>query len=136
MARFSQAPAWEPINPHSEKDGLFMINKKLPIVSLIFYILAGLLLAFAVWAAVFSFEYISEMAAMGQLVVSDNLFNIASFHMSNFGQYVVFAAVLFGVGWIVHIISAPKADALAVKESEVESMEKLMEELQTEAEEE
>jgi hypothetical protein len=136
MAKFSQAPVWELINPHSQKDGFFMINKKLPIVSLIFYILAGLLLAFAVWAAVFSFEYISEMAAMGQLVVSDNLFNIASFHMSNFGQYVVFAAGMFGIGWIVHIISAPKADALAAEEAEVESVEKLEEEIQAEAEEE
>jgi len=109
-----------------------MINKKLPVVSLILYILAGLFLAFAVWAAVFSFQYISEMAAMGQLVVSDNLFNIASFHMSNFGQYVVFSAILFGVGWIVHILSAPKADALAVEEVEVESLEMLVEEIQAE----
>ena len=135
MAKFSQAPALEPINSHSQKDGLIMINKKLPIVSLILYILAGLFLAFAVWAAVVSFQYISEMAAMGQLVVSDNLFNIVSFHMSNFGQYVVFAAVLFGVGWIVQIISAPKAGALAAAEGDVESMEMLVEELQAEVEE-
>lgn len=107
-----------------------MINKKLPIVSLIFYILAGLFLAFSVWAAVFSFQYISEMAAMGQIVVSDNLFNIASFHMANFGQYVVFTALLFGTGWIVHIISAPKADELATAEEDVESMEMFMEEEQ------
>ena len=100
-----------------------MIKGKLPIVSLIFYVLAGLFLIFAVWAAVFSFQYISGMAAMGQIVVRDNLFEITSFHMANFGQYVVFAALLFGVGWIVHIFSAPKAETLAAAERDVESME-------------
>ncbi len=112
-----------------------MINKKLPIVSLIFYILAGLFLAFTVWAAVFSFQYISEMAAMGQIVVSDNLFNIASFHMANFGQYVIYTALLFGMGWIVHIISAPKADELAAAEEDAESMALQFEDIQTEVEE-
>ena len=107
-----------------------MISKKLPIVSLIFYILAGLFLAFSVWAAFFSFQYISEMAAMGQIVVSDNLFNILSFHMQNFGQYVIFSALLFGAGWIVHIISAPKADELAAAEEDVESIEMVLEEEQ------
>lgn len=112
-----------------------MINKKLPIVSLIFYVLAGLFLAFAVWAAVFSFQYISEMAAMGQIVVSENLFNIASFHMQNFGQYVVFSAILFGVGWIVYLTSAPKADALVVAEEDIESLEMLLEDLDEDEEE-
>lgn len=112
-----------------------MIKEKLPIVSLIFYILAGLFLIFAVWAAVFSFEYISGMVAMGQIVVSDNLFEITSFHMANFGQYVVFAALLFGVGWIVHIISAPKAEALTGAEQDVESMETTFEASETDVEE-
>ncbi len=113
-----------------------MINKKLPIVSLIFYILAGLFFAFAVWAAVFSFQYISEMAAMGQIVVSENLFNIISFHMQNFGQFVIFAAILFGVGWIVQIVSTLKADKFSAAEEDVESMEIYVEEDQaTEVEE-
>lgn len=112
-----------------------MINKKLPIVSLIFYILAGLFFAFAIWAAVFSFQYISEMAAMGQIVVSENLFNIVSFHMQNFGQFVIFAAILFGVGWIIQVVSAPKEDELFVLVEDDDSMEVEMEDLQTEIEE-
>lgn len=113
-----------------------MINKKLPIVSLVLYILAGLLLIFAVWAAVFSFQYISTMVSMGQIIVSDNLFEITSFHISNFGQYIVYAALLFGAGWIVQLISAPSAETLAALEADVEEMEALLEDLEDEAEEE
>jgi hypothetical protein len=113
-----------------------MINKKFPIVSLVFYILAGLFLIFAVWAAVFSFRYISTMVSMGQIIVSDNLFEITSFHMANFGQYIVYAALLFGAGWIVQLISAPKAETLAAVEADVEEMEALLEDLEAEDEEE
>ena len=113
-----------------------MINKKLPIVSLILYILAGLFLAFAVWAAVFSFQYISEMAAMGQIVVSDNLFNIVSFHMQNFGQFIIFSAILFGIGWIGQTVSAPIAEERSAAGDDDASMEFVMEDLQTEIEEE
>jgi hypothetical protein len=95
-----------------------MIKNKLPIVSLIFYILAGLFLIYAVWAAVFSFQYISTMVAMNQLVIKDNLFEVASFHVANFGQYVVFAALLFGAGWIVHLISIPDEEAWELEEDD------------------
>lgn len=82
-----------------------MIKNKLPIVSLILYILAGLLFIYAIWAAVFSFQYISGMVDMGQVVVQDALFEIISFHMTNFGQYVVYAALLFAAGWIVYLVT-------------------------------
>jgi hypothetical protein len=82
-----------------------MIKNKLPIVSLILYILAGLLLIFAVWAAVFSFQYIAGMVEMGQVVVRDSLFEIVSFHVTNFGQYVVYAALLFAAGWVVYLVT-------------------------------
>jgi hypothetical protein len=82
-----------------------MIKNKIPIVSLILYILAGLFFVFAIWAAVFSFQYISGMVAAGQVVVQDSLFEIVSFHMSNFGQYVVYAVLLFAAGWIVYLVT-------------------------------
>jgi hypothetical protein len=82
-----------------------MIKNKLPIVSLILYILAGIFFLFAIWAAVFSFQYISGMVEMGQVVVRDSLFEIVSFHFSNFGQHVVYAALLFAAGWIVYLVT-------------------------------
>lgn len=113
-----------------------MIKNKLPVVSLIFYILAGLFLTFAVWAAVFSFQYISSMASMGQIVISDNLFEVVSFHMANFGQYVVFAALLFGAGWIVNLFAGVEVETYDYADEELESMEELMDDLETELDEE
>ena len=104
-----------------------MINKKLPVVSLIFYILAGLFLIFTVWAAVYSFRYISDLVSMGQVVVSDNLFEVISFHMGNFGQYIVYVALLFGAGWLVHLFSGVEVETYDYVDDELESMEDLLE---------
>ena len=104
-----------------------MINKKLPVVSLILYILAGLFLIFAVWAAVFSFRYISELVTMGQVVVKDSLFEIVSFHMGNFGQYFVYTALLFGVGWIVNLFAGVEVETYDFDEEALESLEELLE---------
>ena len=70
---------------------------------------------------------------MGQVVVKDNLFEIASFHMSNFGQYVVYAALLFGVGWIVNLFYLD--EAYDAEDEEIEAMEELLEELESELDE-
>jgi hypothetical protein len=82
-----------------------MIKNKLPIVSLILYILAGLLFIFAIWAAVLSFQIISEAVAMGQVVVRDAMFEILGYLFASFGQYVVYAALLFAAGWIVYLVT-------------------------------
>jgi hypothetical protein len=112
-----------------------MINKKLPVISLVFYILAGLFLIFAVWAAVYSFRYIADLVSMGQVVVSDNLFEVASFHMGNFGQYFVFAALLFGAGWIVNLFSGIEVEEYDYVDEELESMEDLLDDLENEIDE-
>lgn len=44
---------------------------------------------------------------MGQVVVRDSLFEIVSFHFANFGQYIVYAALLFAAGWIVYLVTDP-----------------------------
>jgi hypothetical protein len=105
-----------------------MSKKNLPVVSLIFFILAGLFLVFAIFAARFSFNYISELVAMGQVVVRDSLFEIISFHMGNFGQYVVYAALLFGVGWIVDLFAGVEVETYEYEEEDFEPVEILAEE--------
>jgi hypothetical protein len=112
-----------------------MIKNKLPIVSLILYILAGLFFLFAIWAAVFSFQYISGMVEMGQVVVRDSLFEIVSFHFANFGQYVVYAALLFAAGWIVYLVTDPDFEIVFDDDDEEELAEILEEELLDEVEE-
>lgn len=78
-----------------------MSKKKPPVLSTVLYALAGLLGIYTIWAAARSFGYVSTMVAQHQLVISGNVFEIASFHMSNFGQYAFFAVILFALGRIV-----------------------------------
>lgn len=87
-----------------------MTKKKLPVLSTTLYVLAGLLLLYAIWAAISSFGYISRMVAQNQLVISGNLFEIANFHMSSFGQYAFFAVILFTLGRIMQIKSSRPVD--------------------------
>ena len=113
-----------------------MIKNKLPIVSLILYILAGLFFIFAIWAAVFSFQYISGMVDMGQVVVQDALFEIISFHMTNFGQYVVYTALLFAAGWIVYLVTDPDFEIVFADDEEEDLSDVAVEEILDEVEEE
>jgi hypothetical protein len=79
-----------------------MSTKRFPIISAVLYFLASLLMLYTIWAAVRSFNVISEMVAQNQLVVRGNEFDIISFHMTNFAQYALFAVILFTLGWMIH----------------------------------
>ena len=83
-----------------------MQKKKFSVVSIIFFVLAGLLLAFSIWAAVYSLDYISSLIDAGQLIVEGNEFELVNFHVSSYGQYVIFALIFFGLGWI--LLNMPK----------------------------
>ncbi len=87
-----------------------MNKKKIPVVSLIFYILAVITLAYGVWAIVYSAGIVKQAVSLNQLVVAGNEFEVVSFYMSNVAQYVLFALVLFGLGWIVQIITLQQAE--------------------------
>lgn len=109
-----------------------MSKTKLPVVSIILYVLAGVLLIFAIWSAVYSFNYISDMVASGQLVPEGNLFEIISFHMTNFAQYVVFSAVLFSLGWILQIVATTREENLANGSEDLSSAEEPSEDFEDE----
>jgi hypothetical protein len=85
-----------------------MEKRKFPVVSIIFYVLAFILLAYAIWAAIYSIDYVSQAIEQNQLVVEGFEFEIASFYMTNVAQYVVFAAILFGIGWILQKMAPSK----------------------------
>jgi hypothetical protein len=85
--------------------GGHMSNKSLPIVSIILYLLAGLFFIYAIWSAVNASQIISDAINANQLVVRGSEFEIVSFFMSSVGQFIVYAAVLFGLGRILHVVS-------------------------------
>ncbi|MEA3327926.1 MAG: hypothetical protein U9R53_11590 [Chloroflexota bacterium] len=105
-----------------------MEKKKLPVISIIFYILAGISLAYAIWAIIYSAGIVSEAISMGQLMVEGSEFEIVSYYVSNIGQFVLFAAVLIGLGWILQILSTPKAETLEEELAEIDIDETPLEE--------
>ncbi len=91
-----------------------MQKLKIPVISIIVYCVALLLVIYSVWAVVNTSQYISELVEAGQLMFKGNEFDIVTFHLSTYGQYVLFAVLLFMSGWILQKVS-PKV------EEEVES---------------
>lgn len=102
-----------------------MQNKKVPVVSIVLYVLAGLLLIYSVWSAVYSSKILSDAIAMGQLVFKGSEFEVVSFFMSNLALYLLFAVVLFALGWILQIIT-PVSLEEADSEIEIITVEETM----------
>ena len=82
-----------------------MRQKSVPVVSIILYVLAALLLGYSIWAAVYSSGIVSEAVSLQQLVVKGNEFEVVSFYMQNIAQYFLFGVVLFALGWILQTVS-------------------------------
>jgi hypothetical protein len=78
-----------------------MNKRKVPILSIVLYVVAGLLLFYTSWGVFHSHKYISEMIKQNQIVVRENVYDITNFYMSNSAQYVLFAVIIFTLGWIL-----------------------------------
>jgi len=80
-----------------------MRKVQFPVISIILYVLAALLALYTIWSAIYSIQYISEMIAGNQLVISGNEFEVTNFVMTNVAQYAFFAITLFALGRILQI---------------------------------
>jgi hypothetical protein len=67
----------------------------------VFYVVAALLLGFAIWAFSHSADIISEAIETGQITLMGNLYDIIGFYMANTGQYFVFAILIAGIGMLL-----------------------------------
>ena len=110
-----------------------MRRKSVPVVSIILYVLAALMLGYSIWAAVYSSGIVSEAIALQQLQVQGNEFEVVSFYMQNIAQYFLFCVVLFGLGWIVQNLPAPEENFVEEEEDELLEMEEDLEEEPEEA---
>lgn len=75
-------------------------GKKLSILSMLLYVIAAALAAYAIWAFIFCHDYISELVANDQLTTSGNEFSIVSYYMTNCIQYILYAIAFFFFGKI------------------------------------
>ena len=90
-----------------------MSKKVMPVFSIILYVLAGMLLLYSVWSAIYCVNYLSDYFLTGQLTFAGNEYDIINFHVSTYGQYVVFAIVLFMLGWMFHFMQDKKPQPVA-----------------------
>lgn len=111
-----------------------MNKKRVSILSIILYVLAGFLMIFAIWSSSKSISYITLMINQGQLVFSGNEFDIINFIISSCAQYVIFAVILIALGCILQKLqfctsSIPTEEVI---ESPIESSEVLSDDNTTE----
>jgi len=79
-----------------------MNNRAVQLIpSVILYIAAGLVAAFAIWAYTHSADIVSQAREAGQLAASGNGYDITSFYMANSGQYFIFALLLAAAGLVL-----------------------------------
>jgi len=89
------------------------------IPSIILYVFAGLLAVYAIWAYSHWVDIISQARAAGQLAASGNEYDVASYYMSNCGQYFVYALLLAAAGLILQRKQpGPNNSALTVNTSQ------------------
>lgn len=98
-----------------------MSKEKTPVLSIVLYVIAGILLIYSVWATTYSANIIQTAVAQNQLVPQGNEFEIVSFYMTNIAQYFLFAVVLASLGWIIQTM--PEAVEYEYEEMEYEEEE-------------
>jgi hypothetical protein len=104
-----------------------MERNRVSVFSIVLYVLGGLVLIYAIWAAYVSYGIISTAIEQGQLVVSRNQFEIANFLVSSFGQYAIFAVILLALGRLLQVNSYSRVDDYD-SEDEVDTSEELADE--------
>jgi hypothetical protein len=78
-----------------------MKNKNVSKIAIAFFALAGLLFAYAVWGFIYCRSNIISAVASGQLTAGGNEYSIVNFYMANSLIYVIHAALVFGIGWLI-----------------------------------
>lgn len=79
-------------------------DKRPPVLSLLLYIVAVMLVVYTIWAFVCCHAYIAKLIASNQLAASGNEFNIVSYYMANCIQYILYAVVFFFFGRLYSVI--------------------------------
>ena len=83
------------------------MKKKTSVVSIIFYVLAGLLFAFSVYLTIIAVKYIAPNFQQG-LTFQGYELEIINFYVSNVATPLLFSIAFFGIGWIIQLVTPAK----------------------------
>lgn len=97
-----------------------MSKKQVSVLSIVLYVLAGIVAMYTVWATVNVHEYIQGVMAQQQITFKGNEYNIINSYVSSAGQYGIYAIILAVLGWILQKLSpAVNTPAPLVVEQEI-----------------
>ena len=71
------------------------------IFGIMLFVVAGLLLVYAIWSFTYCADIISDAKVSGQLAASGNEYDIMSFYMGNCSQYFVYSLLLAATGLLL-----------------------------------
>lgn len=74
-------------------------RKSISVFTVLIFAFCVLLLAYAIFSAVNVAMYIKEMAAAGQLVVSDSISDILNLYVNSCGNYIIYIVILLSIWW-------------------------------------
>lgn len=94
---------------------------KVPVLSIVLYVIAGFLIIYTLWSLNHSISYISDLIDGGQLTFRENEFEIVSFYMASSFQYFFFAAILLISGLIFQNIMSLKLKEVSEEKSKTPS---------------
>jgi hypothetical protein len=89
-----------------------MEKKTLPILSVVLYVLAGILAVYSVWSMVNIADSIKAYMEQYSMTLKGNEYNIISSYMSAAGPYIFYAIVLAVLGWILQQMAPVKTVAV------------------------
>jgi hypothetical protein len=95
-------------------------KKKVPVVSIILYVLAGLLLATSLYMAIYFTSSIVSYAKQGYPLAGQWTEIIDSFR-SLVNPELFYAVVVFGLGWIIQLMTQSKEFDVEIEEFELDS---------------
>lgn len=103
-------------------------QKKVSVFTILIFVLCALLLAYMIFAIIGTAKYIGSMIDYGQITISDNFFDIATYFMTNCGSYLIYIFILLSIWWVGHRvlqINSPKVkpDSVETKGEFLESIE-------------
>lgn len=104
-----------------------MKNKPVPVISIILYVLAGLLFVFTVYITIVSVNYITPSFDQG-LTFQGYELEVINFYVSNIATTALFSIAFFALGWIIQLVTPAKEMVEEADEFEFVSEEVIVEE--------
>ena len=82
-----------------------MSKRKISILSIVLFVIAGLLAIYTIWSFVNVLEYLKNIMQQQQITFKGNEYDIINTFVSSCGQYAFYAIVLAVLGWILQKMS-------------------------------